>query len=111
MSKPYKLITCILPKGLAVPTLRALKLEKGINAGNIVNARGTGKITHHTYRTTLSSTEKEILRVPIAADIADEIFEFIYDKAEINHPHGGIMYMHDLDKTTLYTIPDLPIEE
>ena len=31
--------------------------------------------------------------------------------ADINRPHGGIMYMHGLKRTSEYTLPDLPDEE
>ena len=39
------------------------------------------------------------------------IFEFIYHEADINQPHGGIMYMHALSKTTEYTLSELPEED
>ena len=43
--------------------------------------------------------------------MADEIFEHVYHKAEINRPHGGLMYMHDLTMSTKYILPDLPEEQ
>lgn len=38
------------------------------------------------------TTEKEIMIVIVEADRADEIFEYIYHEAEINRPHGGLIF-------------------
>ena len=78
---------------------------------NINNARGVGKITPLAYRGIAGQSEKEILSVVVAADSADEIFEFIYHAADINRPHGGIMYMHALMLATDYLMPDVPDEK
>ncbi|WP_308874229.1 hypothetical protein [Thiothrix subterranea] len=39
------------------------------------------------------------------------MFAYIYELAEINRPHGGLMYMHGLLAATPYTLPELPEEE
>lgn len=105
-----KLITCILPKGRALPVLQALKEEKGIVSANINNARGTGRITPRAYRERLSETEKEVLRVVVPAERHEEIFAFIHETAEIDRPHGGIMYQTGLSAATVFELPDLPEE-
>ena len=111
MQEDQKLIYCILPKGVAVEVVKKLKEIHEINASNISNARGVGKITPLAYRGIAGQSEKEILSVVVSAGNADEIFEFIYHEADIDRPHGGIMYMHALPKTTEYRLPDLPYED
>ena len=110
-NNPHKLITCILPKGIALDVVKKLRDEKGINTGNVDSARGMGKLAPHAYRGVGEQTEKEILNVVVTAIEADEIFEYIYEAAKINYPRGGIIYMTKLQKATPYILPDLPDEE
>ncbi len=105
-----KLITCILPKGVAAGVSAKLLNEKGIVTGNINNARGSGHITAKDHRTAGYQTEKEIFRVVIEAERADEVFEFIYNHAELHQPHGGIMYQNALRKSTHHVLPNLHSE-
>jgi nitrogen regulatory protein PII len=106
-----KLITCILPKGTASPILLKLRDEKNINRVHINSARGMGRITPLAYRGAGEQAEKEILSVIVEEDQADDIFYYIYEEADIDRPHGGIIYMRKLDMSTLFTLPDLPNEE
>ena len=106
-----KLITCILPKGIAKGVVERLKTEQGIMTANINNARGVGKITPLAYRGIGAQSEKEILTVVVPEKTADEVFEFIHEAADINKPHGGIMYLHGLHKATPFTLPEIPEED
>lgn len=106
-----KLISCILPKGVASGVVSRLKEVYGLLASNINNARGVGKITPLAYRDFAGQSEKEILSVVVDAEEADTVFEFIYHEADINRPHGGIMYMHPLARTSKYELPELPEED
>ena len=106
-----KLITCILPKGQAPSILKKLRDEKGINRANINSARGMGKITPLAYRGIGEQAEKEILNVVVKQELADELFEYIYEEAEIDRPHGGIIYMGQLGASTPFLLPDIPNEE
>jgi len=107
-----KLITCILPKGICINVIKSLKEEKGVITANINTARGLGKLTPLAYRGVGEQSEKEILTVAVASEIADEVFEYIYDEARIDRPHGGLIYMSSLDSVSAYSLPeDLPEEE
>ena len=106
-----KLITCILPKGLALPIIKKLKDEKSINRVYINSGRGMGKITPLAYRGIGEQAEKEVITVIVSQDRADELFYYIYEEANINRPHGGIIYMRQLGMATPFTLPDLPSEE
>ncbi|MDX1582505.1 MAG: P-II family nitrogen regulator [Thermoanaerobaculia bacterium] len=108
---PSKLISCILPPGIAYDVLEALKSEKEITEANVNNARGMGHLTPLAHRRRIGSeTEKEILTVIVPAERADELFAFIFERAEIGRPHGGIIFMNDLVRATPFVLPDLPEE-
>lgn len=105
-----KVITCILPSGRAMPLLNRLVKEKGITAVDTHFARGLGRITPLRHRGIGETSEKEILTVQTPAAEADALFEFIYEVAEINRPHGGLIYMQALARATPFTLPELPEE-
>ena len=105
-----KMISCILPKGIALDIAQKLKDNYSIMTTNINNARGVGKITPLAFRGIAGQSEKEILNVIVDNDKADELFEYIFFQADINRPHGGIMYMHALPKTTEFILPEVPEE-
>ena len=110
--KNQKLITCILPKGICLDVVKSLKEEKGIVTANVNTARGLGKLTPLAYRGVGEQTEKEVLTVAVPSKDADEIFGFIYEEAMIDRPHGGLIYMSNLDYVSAYSLPeDLPEEE
>lgn len=106
-----KLITCILPKGVAVSTLSAVRERFEVHACNINNARGVGRITPLRKRGIGGQSEKQILNVVVDGERADAVFEFIYEHAQVNRPHGGIIYMSVLTAASLFMLPeDLPAE-
>ncbi|MBN4075994.1 MAG: hypothetical protein COA71_04930 [SAR86 cluster bacterium] len=105
-----KLITCILPKGIAVTLNDKLMHDKGINTGNINNARGVGHINFQGSLRVGDEAEREIFSVVVRADQADEIFEYIYESAEIDRPHGGIIYQQALHQSSEFVLPDVPEE-
>ena len=106
-----KLITCVLPKGIAANVIEQLKSEHGIYTANKNNARGVGKITPLAYRGIGAQSEKEILTVEVPENVADKIFEFIYETANINRPHGGLIYMSKLNRATVFKLPEIPVED
>ncbi len=106
-----KVITCILPKGRALRVARALTKQHGLTAVDIHYARGNGRLTPLRYRGIGETLEKEVLTVAVPVAQADEVFEYIYELADINRPHGGLMYMHTLLGATPYHLPALPEEE
>lgn len=105
-----KLITCILPHGRALPVLEALKEELGLLTATMHHARGTGRMTPLAWRGVGEAAEKDVISVSVSASRADEVFAFIYERAGIDRPHGGILYQQALWKSTEYHIPDVPDE-
>lgn len=104
-----KLITCILPKGRAYALQQALMEERDIHSVNFHRARGVGR-TQVTTRGIGEQQEKEILEAIVSEDVADELFEFMFFKGEMDQPHGGFIYMTSLPSATEMLIPDLPLE-
>lgn len=107
----HKLITCILPKGIATNVVKQLKAERNIITANINSARGMGRLTPDAYRGVGEQTEKEILNVVVTEGQSEDIFTYLYEKADINRPHGGIIFMAALQHASDYTLPELPDEE
>ncbi|NNE36857.1 MAG: hypothetical protein HKN08_01025 [Gammaproteobacteria bacterium] len=108
---PQKLITCIFPKGMAHDMAERLKGEHGLMTSDIKTARGVGKITPLAYRGLGAQSEKEILTVVVPADTANEIFDYLYHEAQVNRPHGGIMYIYELNQATRFELPSIPEED
>lgn len=106
----WKLITCVLPPGIATELLRKLRSERGITEANAHTARGMGKLTPAAYRQLGNETQKEIVTVVVPSEQADDLFRYVFHEAQIDRPHGGIMFMHGLGRATPFTLPDLPEE-
>ena len=110
-TQKQKLITCILPQGVGHDVLVKLKTVKNVMTANLNHARGMGKLTPQKYRGASEQSEKEILHVMVNETEADELFEYIYVTADINRPHGGMIYMSSLQMASTFTLPDVPDEE
>ncbi|NQZ00758.1 MAG: hypothetical protein HRT45_08830 [Bdellovibrionales bacterium] len=97
-----KLITCILRKGKAISLLEALN-ERGEKKINFAFARGSDLHDPVTASGKLKEDEKEI--VTIVADTAEEgeeLFDFVYQQADIGAPGSGLIYMTSLGYSTTY---------
>ncbi len=102
-----RLITCILPKGKAQLVQKALVEEKGLHTANFHHGRGVGRFSPLTARGMGEQQEREILEVNVAADRADDLFEFMFFKGEMDQPHGGIIFMTTLVNGMGMGVPDL----
>ena len=102
-------ITCVLPKGKAVPLIHRLHKEKGLEA--ISMHRGRGRSTAVTESVSYGEyAEVEVVTLIVEAERADDLFEFIFFEADINKPHGGFLYQVPLGHSTRFHLPDLPEE-
>ena len=104
------MITAILPKGRDKDLVKKLVHELGIDRVNVNHARGIGRITPLRHRGIGETTEKAIVTVMVDVERADEIFDFIYFAAELDRPHGGLMYQQPVIGATDFQLPDLPEE-
>ena len=110
--KRFKQVTAILPKGKGLPLITALKNEKNIVTATLNFARGVGKMTPLRYRGVGEQTEKEIVSIVVATENADDIYTYIYEFSDLNHPHAGIVYMNALGASNEFSLPtDLEEEQ
>ena len=103
-----KLITSFLPKGTGLDLVKVLNDETGIATGNVSNSRGTGTSSNSEFG---DWVEVDVFDVIVEADRADEIFNFIYDKAGIGEGNHGFIIQSNLARATKFKLPDLPKEE
>lgn len=104
-SEKSKLITCFLPKGKALDLVRALHDDKGVNTANVTSGRDQGLV-----RTGGAWAEIEILDVTVNADKAEDIFWFMFEKAEIDAPGGGFIFQAPLLRSTPFELPEIQEE-
>lgn len=105
-----KLITCILPKGKALPVIKVLK-DHGITRCNFAFARGSDIGDPEWKKGLPREVEKEILTV-VARDEeqGEEIFDLVFTTAELNKAGGGFMYMTKLAYAIPYILPEIDEE-
>lgn len=89
----YKLITCIAAENKIPETAQGLFRDFGLRTAAYNFARGFGQSSSEATRGLGQQTEKGVLTVVVQANQVDEIFTYIFDKADINRPHGGIVYV------------------
>ena len=105
MFTEQKMIQAIIPMGTALPVLKALREDKGVDAANINFARGVGRFVRGNERRLGDDEEKEILSVVVPKERADEVFEWLFHEADMDRPHGGIVYMLPLSHASAFSIP------
>ena len=108
MTAKEKLITCIVPEANAAQGAIALREKYDLQSINKHFARGVGKSSPLVKRGIGEKTEKVVLKVVVEAAIADEVFEFLFDEADIDRPQGGLIFMNSIRLSTSQNIT--PIE-
>ncbi|MEM7245582.1 MAG: hypothetical protein AAF533_09575 [Acidobacteriota bacterium] len=107
----WKLITAVLPSDVDVHALlERLRTEKGLTAANLDHGRGVGRFARAGGRRVGETSEKEILTALVEASKADDVFAFLFDAADMNRPHGGLLYVQPIRRATRYELPDVPVE-
>ena len=105
-----KLITCILDKSSAsFDLVRDLKDAHQITRANVGSARGTGTGAKGGLIT--MPQEKHILQIIVDEGQADEVFEWLYDKVDLDERYGAFMFQEELTSAGTFTIPDAPEEK
>ena len=114
--KAVKLITCVL-NGKNIDgegdLLHALYEEKKITRANSIKCRGFASLFDaKTVGDGLPEPRfARIIEVIVPETEADDVFDFIYEKAELGKPGAGVVYMASLLGASSYSLPrDVPQE-
>lgn len=105
-----KLLTCIVPKGVAVGLQKALIEGWQLNSVNIHHARGVGRNMPLSKRGVGEQLEKEVLEVVLDSGIADEVFEFAFGHLELADHPGAMIYMVTQPRSSIFELPEIAPE-
>jgi len=92
LPQSYKVITCFLPAGKGKEVLDELRGQKGVFSAFVHHARGVGVDSGRDNKAPFY-VEREVITVLAPVGRADEVFEFLYFSAGLNHPHAGMVLM------------------
>ena len=106
-----KQIVCIVPKGRGRQLVEAMSEELEVYNSNFSHARGVGRSSDVNDRGVGEQQEKDVFAVTVAQDKADEVFEFLFYKAELDKPRNGLIYMQATPKTSIMSVPELSSDE
>ena len=110
-----KLITCILPDdGTEKKLIRALRDERQITRAN--SSSCLGMMVLADAKTKFGELPKTTLirkvDVVVVESDADELYDYIYEKAHIDRPRGGAIWLSALSLTSPFALPaDVPMEK
>jgi len=97
----YKLITCVMQEKLSHDIIKNLQNEKKILTSNTYSARGS------TFENEDDAKQMDVLTVLVEKEKAEEVFEYLYYEAQIDRPHGGMIFQEAIGRSTEYSLPKL----
>ncbi|MEN8107423.1 MAG: hypothetical protein ABFS22_05385 [Pseudomonadota bacterium] len=109
-----KLISCVLPDDGGDKTLlRALLHEKQITRAKSVGCLGLAVLADAKtkYGDLPEPVMVRLVDVIVPATDADELYDYIYHKANIGRVGGGAIWLGPLTATSPFTLPDDVPEE
>lgn len=110
-----KIISCLLPDdGTDKKLIRVLRDEKKITRANSTSCMGLAVLAD--ARTKFDELPQPTLMrkvdVVVAEADADNLYDYIYEKAHIGRPQGGVIFLHDLALVSPFTLPEnVPLEK
>ena len=109
-----KLITCILnSEKVERVLLHALYTERQITRANSINCRGFASL----FEAKAKADElpkphfARLIEVIVPESEADEVFDFIYEKAGLDKPGAGVVFMGSLLGASGFSLPQEVPEE
>ena len=113
--EPAKMIVCALPDdGTDIKIMHQLRKEKNVTRAVSTACRSLDNL--QTAKTRLGklpqATLYQVLTIIVTEAEADDVFDFVCDKAQIGEPGRGTLLQTNLLGATCYVIPDdVPEEE
>jgi len=100
-----KLLTCILPKGLASGLLENLKDIDGVQSVDVASGRGIDAFKNDSEEW----VEVDILTLVSTKETAEDNFALLYDLAGVEEEPGRFIYMEPLKKKgTMGSLDGIP---
>ena len=103
-------ITAILPTGVGHGILELLSLRCGLSTASLHRARGVGIVPLIGKKGVGAQIEWDLISVIVPPERADEIFALIFHEGEVDRPHGGFIYMGQLQAVTPFMLPEVAVD-